>query len=125
MDKVYKLDKNKSAFQQCYAIITMLYGSRSFTKEELRHLVSLILELLPDQERVLLRKLTDSYDFNYVPMVNRFMIPYMKELHICIREQKMVYINYTTLKGEQKRYSIAPVSIAYNEAIDYSDGQYV
>jgi len=122
LTKAYRMDKDGDPFIATYILLTMLYGNRSLRKEELDRLRNMLFGLLSDKERIQIRKITDSYDINYVPMIDSLIFDCIRDIFDCIQRQNAMRIDYMTSDLKEKSYTIAPLSIAFDEGFFYVFG---
>lgn len=117
--KLYKFEEDPDRLFYCFILLTILYGSRSLPLQDLHHLTEFIFNSLKASERLQIKKITESYNANYVPMIQNAVLDCIRELYACILSQNIVEITYTNNDLATTTFPIAPLSIAYDEGYFY------
>ncbi|WP_217592115.1 YafY family protein [Cohnella sp. GbtcB17] len=119
--KIYRMERDAKAddFFLNFMMLIILYGSRSLQKEELNKLAGKIFDRLDSSNRRSARKVTESYAVNYVPMIDKELLPLIRVIFDCILEQRVLQFEYTTSGMEKTEAMVAPLSIAYDRGFFY------
>lgn len=97
----------------------VLYGSRCLNKEDVQQISHMILDQLNKRERYALRKLTETFDYHYVPITGESVLGTIELLYTCIAERKVVELQYVNARKESKTHHLRPLSIAFDQGYLY------
>jgi predicted DNA-binding transcriptional regulator YafY len=105
--------------EQIFAILSVLHGSRTLSREEMKQMEETFSKLISKESQIRLKRMIASFQFHYHPRTNEPLLPNIELLLESIISQTALDITYVTAKSEKRHLRIAPFSIVFDEGYFY------
>ncbi len=105
--------------EQIFAILSVLHGSRTLSREEMKQMEETFGKLISKESQIRLKRMIASFQFHYHPRTNDPLLPSIDILLESIISQTALDITYVTAKSDKRHLRIAPFSIVFDEGYFY------
>ncbi|WP_160690076.1 WYL domain-containing protein [Clostridium sp. C2-6-12] len=106
--------------EELLAITKIILESRAFNKEEMNHLINILLNEVNFEKRKHIKELIRNELFNFVPLQhNKKILKLLWELSEIIRHKEITEISYIKVTNENVTRIIKPVAIIFSEYYFY------
>jgi predicted DNA-binding transcriptional regulator YafY len=122
VNQYYFLKKSNNIFtrEDVLAITKILLESRAFNKEEMNHLINVVLEQVDSEQQKGINVIIRNELFNYEPLKhNTNLLHLLWDLSEFIRHKDVIEINYVKSDNNETKRSIEPVAIIFSEYYFY------
>lgn len=132
-NKGYLMEENQNKklnSKDFLAITKIILESRAFNKEEMNHLINILLNEVNFEKRMQIKELIRNELFNFVPLQhNKKILRLIWELSEVIRCKEVIEISYSKINSQNVNRMIKPVAIIFSEYYFYliaysSDAEY-
>lgn len=121
--KAYYLTKKENTIlnrEDVLAISKILLESRAFCKEEMNHLITVILKEIDDEQRKYVKELIGNELLNFVPLKhNSKLLSKIWDLSEFIRHRQIIKISYVKTDGKKVKRILRPVATIFSEYYFY------